>query len=184
MGILLADREIEGIFFFFLIGGGESVEIFVLTFSLKSFKSSGVGNGNLLQYSCLENSMEHGGLYNPWGHKESDVTKHSLTLKSFIPVVHQKEGVLKEVTFALVSGLEVVKLGVCLLSALSEVICCYSFWYGVKFSSLSQIFKKSLPRLQPEVHRWRLVSGNSAEMGRHCVYPQTEWPHLNYGIMS
>ena len=111
MGILLADREIEGIFFF-LIGGGESVEIFVLTFSLKSFKSSGVGNGNLLQYSCLENSMEHGGLYNPWGHKESDVTKHSLTLKSFIPVVHQK-GVLKEVTFGLVSGLEVVKLGVC-----------------------------------------------------------------------
>ena len=84
------------------------MEIFVLTFSLKSFKSSGVGNGNLLQYSCLENSMEHGGLYNPWGHKESDVTKHSLTLKSFIPVVHQK-GVLKEVTFGLVSGLEVDK---------------------------------------------------------------------------
>ena len=59
----------------FFLGGGESVEIFLLTFSLKSFMFSGVGNGNLLQYSCLENSMEHGGLYNSWGHKESDVTK-------------------------------------------------------------------------------------------------------------
>ena len=53
-------------FFFFLIAGGESVEIFLLIFSLKSFTFSGVGNGNLLQYSCLENSMEHGGLYNSW----------------------------------------------------------------------------------------------------------------------
>ena len=99
-------------------------------------------------------------------------------------MVHQKEGALKEVIFGLVPGLEVVKLRVCLLRALSEVICCYSFCCGVKFSSLSQIFKKSLPHLQPEVHRWRLVSGNSAEMGRQCVYPQTEWPRLNYGMLS
>ena len=35
------------------------------------------GNGNPLQYSCLENP--HGkrslGSYNPWGHKESDMTE-------------------------------------------------------------------------------------------------------------
>ena len=36
----------------------------------------GVGNGNPLQYSCLENSMElcRAG-YSPWGHKESDMTE-------------------------------------------------------------------------------------------------------------
>ena len=39
-------------------------------------RSRGVGNGNPLQYSCLENSEdgEPGGLH-PWGHKESDMTK-------------------------------------------------------------------------------------------------------------
>ena len=30
----------------------------------------GEGNGNPLQYSCLENSMDR-----PWGHKESDTTE-------------------------------------------------------------------------------------------------------------
>ena len=37
-------------------------------------RSSGGGNGNPRQYSCLENS--HGQSladYSPWGHKESDV---------------------------------------------------------------------------------------------------------------
>ena len=34
------------------------------------------GNGNLLQYSCLENSTEKGtGGYSPWGHKELDMTE-------------------------------------------------------------------------------------------------------------
>ena len=44
-------------------------------------RSSGEGNGNPLQYSCLENSMEEepGGtlsmeLHSPGGHKESDMT--------------------------------------------------------------------------------------------------------------
>ena len=36
-------------------------------------RSPGEGNGNPLQYSCLENSMDRG--YSPWGHKESDSTK-------------------------------------------------------------------------------------------------------------
>ena len=34
------------------------------------------GNGNPLQYSCLENSMDRGAWtgYNPWVRKESDTT--------------------------------------------------------------------------------------------------------------
>ena len=43
---------------------------------LGSERFPGVGTGNLLQYSCLENSMENSG-YSPWGHKESDMNKHS-----------------------------------------------------------------------------------------------------------
>ena len=39
--------------------------------------SPGIGNGNPLQYSCLENSMGRGawGGYSPWGHKESNMTE-------------------------------------------------------------------------------------------------------------
>ena len=35
------------------------------------------GNGDPLQYSCLENPMDRGfwrADYSPWGHKESDMT--------------------------------------------------------------------------------------------------------------
>ena len=37
----------------------------------------GVGNGNPLQYSCLENSLDRGswGGSSPWGHKEMDTTE-------------------------------------------------------------------------------------------------------------
>ena len=38
-----------------------------------SGRSPGEGNGNPLQYSCLENSMDR--CYSPWGHKESDTTE-------------------------------------------------------------------------------------------------------------
>ena len=31
------------------------------------------------QYSCLENSMDRGACYNPWGHKEPDTTEHTHT---------------------------------------------------------------------------------------------------------
>ena len=43
-----------------------------------SGRSPGEGNGNPLQYSCLENPMVG---YSPWGRKESDTTErlHSLT---------------------------------------------------------------------------------------------------------
>ena len=37
----------------------------------------GVGNGNPLQYSCLENPMDKRSLIgcDPWGHKESETTE-------------------------------------------------------------------------------------------------------------
>ena len=41
-------------------------------------RSPGEGNGNPLQYSCLENSKDREakdrGSYSPWDHKESDMT--------------------------------------------------------------------------------------------------------------
>ena len=40
-------------------------------------RSPGEGNGNPLQYSCLENPMDRGArqaTYSQWGHKESDTT--------------------------------------------------------------------------------------------------------------
>ena len=41
-----------------------------------SGRSPGEGNGNPLQYSCLENSMERSLTdYSPWDHKESDTTE-------------------------------------------------------------------------------------------------------------
>ena len=52
-------------------------------------RSSGEGNGNPLQYSCLENPMDGGAWQattSPWGCKELDMTEriHSLT-HSLIP---------------------------------------------------------------------------------------------------
>ena len=42
-----------------------------------SGRSPGEGNGNPLQYSCLENSMDKQSLvgYRPWGHKQPDMTE-------------------------------------------------------------------------------------------------------------
>ena len=37
-----------------------------------SRKSPGEGNGNPLQYSCLEKPMDRGTWREPWGRKESD----------------------------------------------------------------------------------------------------------------
>ena len=47
----------------------------------ESGRSPGEGNGNPLQYSCLENSMDGGTLwaiYSPWGHKELNTTDERL----------------------------------------------------------------------------------------------------------
>ena len=39
-------------------------------------KSPGEGNGNVLQYSCLENPTGKSlVVYSPWGRKESDITE-------------------------------------------------------------------------------------------------------------
>ena len=40
-----------------------------------SGRSSGEGNGNSLQYSFLENSMDRGAWWAPWGHKELDMAE-------------------------------------------------------------------------------------------------------------
>ena len=43
-----------------------------------SGRSPGGRNGNPLQYSCLENSMDrdiHARLYSPWDHKQSDTAE-------------------------------------------------------------------------------------------------------------
>ena len=44
-------------------------------------RSPGEGNGNPLQYSCLENSMDQRSLagYSPGDHKESDTTERLIT---------------------------------------------------------------------------------------------------------
>ena len=44
---------------------------------LGSERSPGEGNGNPLQYSCLENPMDRGAWQanSPWGHKDTDMTE-------------------------------------------------------------------------------------------------------------
>ena len=54
----------------------------------------GEGNGNLLQYSCLENPMD-GGAWCPWGHKESDTTERL----HFILNLFEKENFKKVYSF-------------------------------------------------------------------------------------
>ena len=43
----------------------------VFYYHLPSHNIPGEGNGNSIQYSCLENPMD-GGAWCPWGHKELD----------------------------------------------------------------------------------------------------------------
>ena len=44
-----------------------------------SGRSPGEGNANLLQYFCLENSVDRGAWWGPWGLKELDMTEHTYT---------------------------------------------------------------------------------------------------------
>ena len=55
----------------------ETPEMWVRSLGLG--RSSGVGNGNPFQYSCLENSMDRGSWWaiTHGGHKELDTTKHA-----------------------------------------------------------------------------------------------------------
>ena len=51
-------------------------------------RSPGEGNGNPLQYSYLENSMERGlAGYSPWGHKERDTTEGLNTHTHTYPIL-------------------------------------------------------------------------------------------------
>ena len=43
--------------------------------SRSSMAGAGEGNGNPLQYSCLENPMDGGTAYHPWDCRESDMTE-------------------------------------------------------------------------------------------------------------
>ena len=47
-----------------------------LGFTLWVGISPGEGNGNPLQYCCLENPMDKGAWWAPWGHKELDTTEY------------------------------------------------------------------------------------------------------------
>ena len=55
-----------------------------------SGRSPGEGNGNLLQYSCLENPMDRRTwlAYRSWGRKESDTTEQLHSLKDSFEVKH------------------------------------------------------------------------------------------------
>ena len=46
-------------------------------------RSRGEGDGNPLQYSCLENPMDRGAWQAPWGHKDSDTTERLTLSLSF-----------------------------------------------------------------------------------------------------
>ena len=48
-------------------------------------RSPGKGNGNPFQYSCLENPMNRGGGYSPWGCKELAMTEHT---QAHMPTKH------------------------------------------------------------------------------------------------
>ena len=51
-----------------------------------SGRYSQIGNGNQLQYSCLENFMDRGshGTHSPWSRKESNMTEHIHKLHTHI----------------------------------------------------------------------------------------------------
>ena len=50
-----------------------------LEFDPGAGKMPGVRNGNLLQYSCLENPKDRGAWWAPWDHKELDTIEHAST---------------------------------------------------------------------------------------------------------
>ena len=57
-------------------------------------RSPGVGNGNPLEYSCLEKSHGQRSLAGctPWGHKVSDTTDHTPRLAFLFTVVPLQDG--------------------------------------------------------------------------------------------
>ena len=95
--------------------------------------SPGEGNGNLLQYSCLENFMDGRGLvgYSPWGHKELDTTEQL----HFTKMVSNTIGVEYKTVYNQVSNICII----CPYTYLNMSI--YSSFTGnsVKFGSNSKV---------------------------------------------
>ena len=56
-----------------------------------SGRSTGEGNGNPLQYSCLENPMDEGACYSPCGRKELDTTERLQSIRR-----NKKESIYNE----------------------------------------------------------------------------------------
>ena len=71
----------ESVNYYVFPGGSDGKESACNTGDLSSIpgwvRTPGEGNGNPLQYFCLENSMDRGAWpgYGPWGLKESDMTE-------------------------------------------------------------------------------------------------------------
>ena len=61
-------------------------------------RSPGGGNGNLLQYSCLKNSMDRG-TYSPWGHKKFDMTEHACSLSLLLISSLQQRKKIRKIPF-------------------------------------------------------------------------------------
>ena len=53
-------------------------------------RSPGEGNGNPLQYSCLENLMDGGAWQVPWSHRESDTTEKPSTGSSVHGILQRR----------------------------------------------------------------------------------------------
>ena len=69
----LASQEAQWERFCLMMHGTQETQVLSLGVGVGS---PGVGNGNPLQYSCLENSMDGAtwGATSLWGHKESNMT--------------------------------------------------------------------------------------------------------------
>ena len=67
----------------------------------ESERSPGEGNGNPLEYSCLENPHGQRSLvgHSPWGHKELDMTEHAGTFTHFKRKKNKGHGEREILTF-------------------------------------------------------------------------------------
>ena len=77
-----------------------------------SGRSLGEGNGNSLQFSCLENSIDRGAwqtTYSPWGLKESDTTEQ-LTFSLSFKI--NKSRINKRISFLVVINTKIVNMAI------------------------------------------------------------------------
>ena len=97
-------------------------------------RSFGEGNGNPLQYYCLENPMDKRSLvgYSPWGCKKSDTTER---LHDFTNVIIWK----KNITFAKLSSelqLIFIRLFSFLILNFKSIFMYYLYKYFIRFASI------------------------------------------------